>query len=92
MKKIHGIHEGSYWIAFYDKWGVNLAQKFPAYDNKGSLSEQVKKYALDFELSLDDIHHGCTPLEAVVDILSEEFVNEYLTPETQDELVNLFKK
>lgn len=91
MKKILGIFDKVFWIAEYDGYGLTTLNKIPAYTDSGELSYDVVTLVLDHELKIEDLHLG-SPVEAVADIIMNERIDKFLTPEKQEELIKLFKK
>lgn len=91
MKTICGVVDQIFWVAEYDEFTVRTIVKINAYNGGGDFTLEVENLLKKYKWKCEKIGTG-TPVECVTDIIANKRINAFLTPEKQDELLNLFKK
>lgn len=86
MTRINGIDERIFWIAEFNDYELKVLYKIPAYTDQGEFTDEVSKLIDSTKIWIG------SPINAICDIITNERINKFLTPEKQEELINLFTK
>lgn len=88
MEKICGIHNNVFWVCEFNEYTLNTLLKVtPAFDANGEFVKEVKQQVKYFPI----VNFG-TPLDVACNQKNNQRINNFLTPEKQEQIKNLFKK